>query len=111
MDSLNVSPKITTLGERFLAEETLVWLASVMSSEMVSQVARLLEYLLTSWVNALEILLISQCVWVININDSVPLVWNSFEEFLWALLTLQLHFLFNQNTNLRILFNDLIEII
>ena len=85
---LYVPPNVTALRKRFAAEVAIKWLASIMASEVVSQIARLLENLIAPRDDTLEILFIPQRLRIIDFYNSVPLLRYSFKELLGSLFTL-----------------------
>ena len=75
-----VTPKIATLGERFLAQCTRKWSLPCVLSEVISQIAALLEHTFTPWVSAFEIKFDALCVQVLHLNGFMPLFRDSWES-------------------------------
>jgi hypothetical protein len=76
---LEVSPKISTLSEILAAVLARERSLTCMFSEMVSEIARLLEDTPAARVHALEEQLLSLCTGVFDLDHLVPVGWNAFE--------------------------------
>ena len=74
-----MSPQISTLGERFVAVAAQKRSLPGVFSEVVAQIAGLLEDAPAVWVHALEIQLNPLCLRVTNLDRFVPVRWDSFE--------------------------------
>ena len=105
-----MSADIAALGKGLIAEKAFERLASIVSSEVISEITGFLENLLTTRENTLEVLFVSEGLWIVHFDDPVPLFWNSFKVLLRPFFTLKLNFLFDKLSNLRILLYDLIEV-
>ena len=74
-----MSPEISTLGEILAAVLTRKRSLARMLSEMVSEIARLLEDTAAVRVHALEEELLSRGAGVLDLDHLVPVCWNAFE--------------------------------
>lgn len=58
------------------------WLLTSMLPEVITEVARSLENLVTALIQALEIVAVSLRLGVLDLDHSMPVVWNAFEMLL-----------------------------
>ena len=73
---------VTNLAESAMANVAVIRLETSMLSKVIPQVARLLEYFITTFVEALEDEILSVCFRVFVFDHLVPLVWYSLEMLL-----------------------------
>ena len=80
MHILEVASQVATLSEGLLAERTFEGPLACMLSEVVSQIAALLEHTSTARVLTFEIELDSLCLRILHSYSLVPLLRNSIES-------------------------------
>lgn len=87
-----MSSQITGLSEGFVAIVADKWSLSSMLSKVISQVARLLESGIATWVHALKEQLDSLGLRVSNLDGLMPAGWDTLEGLGYALLLLRVKF-------------------
>ena len=79
MQILVVTPKITTLGERFCTDLTFEWAVRGVLAEVIPQVTALAEDSMAALVLAAEVQLHTLASVVAHAHNIVPLIWDSVE--------------------------------
>lgn len=86
MNVLQMTTQVSTLSKGFHTKRALKWSSASVLSEMISQIAGLLKYAITTWILAFKVKLHSRCLRIPYSDSLMPVFRHSLKSLVFLLL-------------------------